>query len=182
MLKWSILIIAILLFNTVAIFMKKRLKISEIYTTVIFGLLASTIADLYASYRFKAWGFFEVEKLEFSVVLILLGIYPAVTVMIINWYPYKSNWTLKLCYLMGWTVFSTAYEWLTVKTGILWHINWNFILFLYNVSIYLLYVNSSCEDISMDQTKGRIIFKDFIFNLSVYGRQFLGRKSITNEF
>lgn len=86
------------------------LKTSEIYTTVIFGLLASTIADLYASYRFKALGFFEVEKLEFSVVLILLGIYPAVTVMIINWYPFKSTWTLKLCYLMGWTVFSTVFE------------------------------------------------------------------------
>ncbi|MED3563164.1 hypothetical protein [Bacillus xiapuensis] len=84
MLKWAILIITILLFNTISIFMKKRLKMSEIYTTVIFGLLASTIADLYASYRFKAWGFFEVEKLEFSVLLILLGIYPAVTVMIIN--------------------------------------------------------------------------------------------------
>ncbi|MGM0874626.1 MAG: CBO0543 family protein [Bacillota bacterium] len=133
MLKWGTLIISILLFNIVAILMKKRLKISEIYTTVIFALLACTIVDAFASIRFKAWGFFEVEKAEFTVLLILLGIYPAAAAMIINWFPYNYGWWQKLCYLMAWAVLSTVYEWLTIKVGILWHINWNL---LYSFVLY----------------------------------------------
>jgi uncharacterized membrane protein YczE len=142
--KWTVLVITILIFNTVVILMKKRLKISEIYTTVTFGLLIDLLVDIYASFRFKAWGFFEVEKVEFSAMLIILGIYPAAAAMIINWYPYKSVWWLKLCYLLGWTVFSTAYEWLTLKVGILWYKNWSlyysFLIYPFIYYILILHV------------------------------------------
>jgi hypothetical protein len=65
--KWIVLIISILIFNAVAILMKKHLKISDIYATVAFALMIDLLVDIYASFRFKAWGFFEVEKVEFSV-------------------------------------------------------------------------------------------------------------------
>jgi hypothetical protein len=139
--KWTVLIITILIFNSVVILMKKRLKISEIYATVTFGLVFNLLVDIYANFRFKLWGFFEVEKIEFSTILIILGIYPAAAVMIINWYPFKSVWRLKLCYLLGWAVFSTAYEWLTLKVGILWHIHWNlFYSFLIYPFIYYILI------------------------------------------
>ncbi|PWW32242.1 hypothetical protein DFO73_101505 [Cytobacillus oceanisediminis] len=139
--KWGFLTISILLFNLVATLIKKRLKTSEIYTTVIFGLLVSSLVDVYASFRYNAWGFFEVEKAELSAILILLGIYPAATIMIINWYPYKCTWNLKLTYLMGWAIFSTLYEWLTIKSGVIWHNNWNlFYSFVMYPFIYYLLI------------------------------------------
>jgi hypothetical protein len=138
--KWIVLLLTILLFNTIVILMRKRLKTSELYTTVIFSLVVVLLTDTYASFSFKAWGFFKKEETEFSVLLIILGIYPAAATMIINWYPYKSVWWLKFCYLMGWTFFSTAYEWLTLKVGILWHSNWNlfYSFVLYPFIYYLL--------------------------------------------
>lgn len=141
--KWIILIISILLFNIVAILMKKHLKNSEIYTTVIFALFWSTFVDLFANFRFKAWGFFEPEKTEFSAGLIIFGIYPAVAAIIINWYPYKSKWWLKTAYLIGWSVFSTIYEWVTMKVGILWHNNWDlfYSFLLYPFIYYFLVVH-----------------------------------------
>jgi hypothetical protein len=142
--KWIVLIISILIFNAVAILMRKRLKISEIYATVAVALLLDLLVDVYASFRFKAWGFFQVEKAEFSVMLIIFGIYPAVATMIINWYPYNSGWKIKLGYLIAWAVFSTAYEWLTLKVGILWHINWNllysFVMYPFIYYILILHV------------------------------------------
>jgi hypothetical protein len=39
-----------------------------------------------------------------------------------------------------------------------------FILFLSNISIYLLYANSPCKDFSMDKTKGMMILITYIFN------------------
>jgi hypothetical protein len=141
--KWFVIIISILIFNAVAILMKKRLKISEIYATVIFSLFMVLLVDMYANFRFKAWGFFNVEKADFSGLLIIFGIYPATAAIIINWYPYKSVWWLKLCYLIGWAVFSSAYEWLTLKVGILWHINWNlfYSFVMYPFIYYMLIVH-----------------------------------------
>lgn len=136
---WILLFLSILLFNSVAFFMKKRIKISEIYVTVIFALLVCAIVDVYASYRFKAWGFFDVGKAEFSVMLIFLGIYPAVSAIIINWYPFQSAWWKKFIYLMSWGVFSTAYEWLTLKLDIIWHMHWNlyYSFLLYPIMYYI---------------------------------------------
>ncbi|MDP4086241.1 MAG: CBO0543 family protein [Bacillota bacterium] len=107
--KWIVIII-ILIFNTITIFMRKRIRISEIYTTVTFALLIDVIADTYASARFKAWEFFSVEKIELSALLIIFGIYPAIAAIIINWYPYQSLWWKKFFCLIGWAIFSTAYE------------------------------------------------------------------------
>lgn len=123
--------------------MLKRLKFVEIYTTVIFGLFVATFVDLFASFRFDAWGFFEVEKVEFRIILVIFGIYPAAAAAIINWYPYESVWWHKFSYLMGWSIFSTAYEWLTMKVEIIWHHKWNLFLsfLLYPVVYYMLIVH-----------------------------------------
>jgi hypothetical protein len=123
--KWIVLFITICVFNIIVIFMPKRLKISELYATVVFGLFVDVLVDTYMGFAFKAWGFFNVEKAEFTALLIILGIYPAAAAMIINCYPYKGNRWLKFAYLMSWSIFSTAYEWMSLKLGIIWHIHWN---------------------------------------------------------
>jgi len=60
----------------IVITMKRNLTISEIYTTVIFGLFIHTVVDTFASVRFKGWGFYEVEKIEFKAFWIIAGLYP----------------------------------------------------------------------------------------------------------
>lgn len=139
---WIVLISSIAIFNAVAVLIRKSINFSENYTTVIFALAVSAVVDVFASYRYKAWGFFEVDKTEYSALLVYLGIYPAAAVIIINWYPYRSAKLTKLLYLLGWAVFSTAYEWLSLKVGIMWHIHWNllysFVLYVASYYVFLI--------------------------------------------
>jgi hypothetical protein len=124
----------------VAYFIPKRLPAAEIYATIMFALFMSTIIDIFASFEFKAWGYFDKYKAEFAALWVILGIYPAATVMIINWYPYASKWRMKFIYLLGWAVFSTLYEAATMKFGIIWHVNWNLLwsFLLYPPIYYML--------------------------------------------
>lgn len=143
---WLFLLSSVVIYNSVAWFIRKRISLSEIYATVMFALFVQTLVDAYASFQYEKWGFFEKNRAEFQALWVILGIYPAVTVLIINWYPYAASWWKKLLYFLAWGGFSTGYEWLSMKFGIIWHDNgwnlyWSFILypFIYSMLIVQLY-------------------------------------------
>lgn len=137
---WVVLGITILTFNGIVIRMRKRLRMNEIMATIFFALFVEVLVDTYACFKYKAWGFFNPDDAEFSALFVILGIYPAAAAMIINWYPYRSVWWKKSLYLLAWAVFSTSYEWLALKVGILWHQHWSLVqsFFLYPVIYYML--------------------------------------------
>ncbi|MGG1677957.1 CBO0543 family protein [Neobacillus sp. NRS-1170] len=138
--SWFVIFGTMLIIYPIAFFMKKRLSITEIYPTVVFGMFVSTLVDAFASYH-KAWGFFEVDKVELSALWIIIGLYPIFAAMIINCYPYRGARWEKTIYLIVWSAFSTSYEWLSIKVGILWHIKWNlFYSFLLYPFIYFLLI------------------------------------------
>lgn len=139
---WFFLLSSVLIYNTVAFFTRKRLSAAEIYATIFFALFMNTIVDAYASFEFKKWGFFEKDHAEFKALWVILGIYPASTVLIINWYPYTSRWWKKVLYLFSWATFSTGYEALAIKFDIIWHDNkWNlFSSFLLYPLIYFMLI------------------------------------------
>lgn len=74
--SWFVIFGTILIIYPIAIYMKKRLSFSEIYTTVVFGLFIQTLVDTFASFRFESWGFFDVGKVEIKALWIIIGIYP----------------------------------------------------------------------------------------------------------
>jgi hypothetical protein len=141
--SWFVIFGTMLIIYPIVIYMNKHLTLSEIYTTVVFGLLLQTQVDIFASVRFKAWGFFEINKVEFKSLWIIIGIYPIFAAMIINWFPYREIWWKKFGYLIAWATFSTSYEWMTLKAGILWHINWNlfYSFLMYPIIYYLLIIH-----------------------------------------
>lgn len=136
---WTFLAVSIIAFNTTAFFMQKRLPCYRLYVTVLFALIFAFMVDIFVAFPYRLWGFFYVEKIEVSTLLLYLGIYPAVAAMIINWYPYESTRKNKFLYLMAWTIFSTCYEWLTLKFGVLWHMNWN-LFYSFLVYPFLFYI------------------------------------------
>ena len=60
--------------------------------------------------RWNWYGFFEPQVIDWQTTLIILGIYPAATVLLINWYPYERTMTAKVAYVLAWSVYSTAVE------------------------------------------------------------------------
>ena len=83
------------------------------------------------------YGFFEPYFIEAKTLLIMLGIYPAATMLIINWYPFNRPLINRLHYILCWSVFSTLYEWVFLKMGFLYHKNWN--IWLSAISYPFLY-------------------------------------------
>ncbi|AIE61752.1 CBO0543 family protein [Bacillus methanolicus] len=130
------LYVSIVVFNLTAFLMKKNLRPIEYYASIFWGLFCSEIADCFA-YKYDMYGFFDPYFLDAKTLLIVLGIYPAATMLIINWYPFNRSFIIKFFYIIVWSVFSTFYEWLTLKMGYLYHHHWN--LWLSAVSYPFLY-------------------------------------------
>lgn len=144
---WLFLLGSVAVYNAVAWRTQKRISAPELYATVMFALFAQTLTDAFASFEYERWGFFEKNRAEFAALWIILGIYPAVTVLIVNWYPFAASWWKKILYLLAWGSYSTGYEWLSMKFDIIWHDNgwnlwWSFSIypFLYFMLIVQLYL------------------------------------------
>jgi hypothetical protein len=115
--------ISVFIFNTAAFLMKKRLRAFEYYGSILFGIFCAEISDRFAD-RFDLYYFFNSKLIEVQTFWVLLGIYPAATMLIINWYPYKKTWFKKALYILAWSLFSTFYEWLSLKSGFLHYEHW----------------------------------------------------------
>ncbi|MDN3015713.1 hypothetical protein PH210_05755 [Paenibacillus sp. BSR1-1] len=130
------LYVSIIVFNLTSILMKKKLRPIEYYASIFWGLFFAELADRFTD-KYNMYGFFEPYFIEAKTLLILFGIYPAATMIIINFYPYNRSLTNKAMYLIGLSVFSTFYEWLCLKSGFLYHKNWN--IWLSAISYPFLY-------------------------------------------
>jgi len=104
--------------------MKKNLKPIIYYATVFFGLFWAKLSDSYAE-KYQLYYLFDKGTIEYKTIILFLGVYPACAMMIINWFPYTKSIVRKMIYLMGWTIFSTFYEWVSLMNGIVHFVNWN---------------------------------------------------------
>jgi hypothetical protein len=117
------LYISVFLFNVVAIFMKKRLAAIDYYCSIYFGAFWALLSDAFVD-QYNMYYFFDPNVFEIETMWILFGIYPAAIMLIINWYPYKKSWIKKASYILAWSIFSSFYEWLSLKSGFLHYVQW----------------------------------------------------------
>jgi hypothetical protein len=115
--------LSILIFNLVAIFMKKKLNPLLYYACIYFAVLWAEVSDRFAD-KYDLYYFFNPKIIEFQKFWILLGIYPAATMIIINWFPYRKSWKHKAVYILSWSLFSIFYEWLSLSSGFLHYNRW----------------------------------------------------------
>ncbi|MBT2721437.1 hypothetical protein J7E67_10230 [Bacillus sp. ISL-46] len=130
------LYVSIVVFNLAAFLMKKNLPLIEYYASIFWGLFTAELADRFTD-KYNMYGFFEPYFVEAKTLLVILGIYPAATMLIINWYPFNRPLINKVMYILFWSVLSTLYEWLCLKMGFFYHKNWN--IWLSAISYPFLY-------------------------------------------
>jgi hypothetical protein len=123
---------SVVIFNLIAILMKKKLTPIEFYCTILFGLFNSEVADRFTD-KYDAYWFFDPWFIELESLWVLFGIYPAAAMIIVNWYPYNGSIYKKLLYFLGLTVFSSFYEWLSLKAGFFHYHHWKL---WYSVILY----------------------------------------------
>jgi hypothetical protein len=118
------LIISIVLYTLVAVIVPKRLTKSEMYQTSLFALVFVLIVDFVLSWKLGLYGYFN-DKAYLRSLLVVLGIFPAASIIFLNLYPFKNAWWKQISYILICALFVTLYEWLAVKYGFFYHNGWS---------------------------------------------------------
>jgi hypothetical protein len=125
------------LLNSFAIISKKRITKIEIYTTSLFALTLSAIADVFLDLKYELYHYFK-EDVEYVDLVAIFGIYPAINILFLNYFPFQKTLRIKIIYILGWTIFAICYEWVAVHTEFFNYSGWKL---LYSIPIYpLLYI------------------------------------------
>lgn len=119
------LILSALVFSLFAIFMPKKLKPIEIFSTIFFAMTLQDNADVYLDLKMNLYGYFS-KGPQWSVLIAIIGIYPAITTIFLNYYPMANKTFHKLIYIVGWSGFALVYEFWAVKSGYFYHNGWTY--------------------------------------------------------
>ncbi|WP_040203400.1 CBO0543 family protein [Neobacillus jeddahensis] len=131
------LILLVIVFNLIAILIPKRISGIEILTTTLFSLYLETMANVFLDLKYDLYGYFT-KGVNWASLLYVLGVYPPVNIVYLNYFPYKKQLLRKVVYILLWSVFAYIFEFLFLKTGTFYYNGWKF---WYSVIIYpLLYL------------------------------------------
>src|SRR4051812_18035120 len=77
------LFLCVIVFNTVAICMKKKLKPIDMYATIVTSMLIQTKVDRWTD-KLDWYGFFSRWFIDAPTLLVNVGLYPAAAVIMLN--------------------------------------------------------------------------------------------------
>jgi hypothetical protein len=120
------LIVSIVVFNGIAFLIPKQMSRVEIYASALFAVFLEYIANYALDFINKLYGYFE-PGIDVKGFIVVLGIYPAVNTIFLNFFPHKGKVSKKFIYLLGFSLFSLFYEWLSEKSSYFYHSGWTYI-------------------------------------------------------
>lgn len=121
--------------------MHKRLSPIELLTTTLFALYLQLITDVFLSLKYNLYGYFDVG-VDWGALIYIFGIYPAINVIFLNYYPYKSGVIKSGLYILAWSIFAMVYETIFIWSGTFYIEGWKQIysLILYPILYIILMV------------------------------------------
>ncbi|MFC7395269.1 CBO0543 family protein [Scopulibacillus cellulosilyticus] len=130
-------IASLIVFIILVAISKKRITKVDLYTTSLFAVILSYTVDFILGGKYQLYGYFK-PGVTYSDFIVILGIYPAINMLFLNYFPFKKRVWLKAVYIILWSLFAIGYEWLAVKAGLFYHSGWKL---WYSVPIYpILYL------------------------------------------
>ncbi|SFM24653.1 hypothetical protein [Pelosinus propionicus] len=114
---------SILIFNVIAYYIPKTLTRQEMCATSLLAGMLQINVDVYLDLKYDYYGYFS-HGPDFASLIPILGIYPALNIIFLNYYPFTMSWMSKAKYITGWVVFSLIYEWSSVKAGWFYYDEW----------------------------------------------------------
>ncbi|MEW9672086.1 CBO0543 family protein [Ammoniphilus sp. 3BR4] len=137
------LVVSVVIFNVVAYFIPKRITKLEMYATSIFALFFANLIDLFLEHKYLLYWYFN-KEVDWISLIVFFGTYPAINIMVLNFFPLDARYSKKITYIALWSLFLTFYEWGAVNIGEFLHYGkWNiwYSLLLYPVIVTILYWN-----------------------------------------
>lgn len=115
--------LSLILFNVIAIYMPKRMTGIEIYATSFFALTFGIVTDVILDLHYDLYGYFY-KGFHWRGLLALLLIYPAISTLFLNFFPFGRGFHRKVYYIAGWSLFSVMFEWIVSQTEFFYHNGW----------------------------------------------------------
>ncbi|TKC15306.1 CBO0543 family protein [Robertmurraya kyonggiensis] len=131
------LVLSVIVFCSVAIFVPKRISGIEILTTTLFALYLEALTNVFLDLKYHLYGYFT-KGVNWETLLYAIFIYGPVSVVFLNYFPYKNKFLSKTIYIGAWSIFAYIYEILFLWSGTFYYHGWKF---WYSVIIYpILYI------------------------------------------
>lgn len=132
-----LLVGTILSFGLIVYLMPKKISLFEMYTTSLFSTVLQLITDIFLEFKYNLYWYFN-PGVDFLTLWVVFWIYPAVNIIFLNFYPKSAKPLKKIIYILGWTAFALAYEWVAVQTELFNYNGWKL---SYSAMIYpFLYI------------------------------------------
>lgn len=119
------LVVSALAFSGYALFMRKNLTRVEMVATSFFVMALQDNVDIYLDLKLDLYGYFE-KGAQWGTLITVLGIYPAVNIIFLNYYPFERSLAHKITYVGACSIFALAYEWAAVQSGYFYHHGWKY--------------------------------------------------------
>lgn len=132
------LLFSIIVFILVALFAPKKLPRHELYAIALFSIVLGFVTDITLDLKYDLYGYFK-TGVDFAGFLPILFIFPTSGVLFMNFYPFRKSIRNQLIYILGWTVFSLIFEYLSIGTGYFYHNGWNYWLSAVTYPFLLLF-------------------------------------------
>ncbi|MFX3625696.1 MAG: CBO0543 family protein [Ectobacillus sp.] len=120
--------------SSLAIFIRERISGIEILTTTLFAGLLQVLADKFLDIKYDLYGYFD-KGLEWKTLIYVIGIYPAVNIIFLNYFPRMKDVKDKILYILCWWILGVVFEILFMWTGTFYYNSWKL---WYSVIIYLV--------------------------------------------
>lgn len=103
------LIIAVILFNTLAFIAVKRLTKSKMVHMWVFTILFHLFVDLFLGLKYQAYWYFN-RGIEWSDVPAIILLSPPAVLMFLDRYPFYSLFFKRLLYILLWSLMIVVFE------------------------------------------------------------------------
>lgn len=154
---WKLVYLSFGIFNIVALLIPKKLSKIEIYATSFFAFTYGVTVDMILDLHYELYGYFK-EGFQWLGLLAIFLYFPSISVLFLNLCPLNSKIPKKILYILGWTIFSVAFEWFCLQTKFYYNNGWKlwysaiaypviFSILLLNLKVVRSLINHSNKNI-----------------------------------
>ncbi|WP_411230538.1 CBO0543 family protein [Niallia taxi] len=128
-----LMILTIIIFNMIVYIMPKRLSKVEMYVTSLFAIGLHLLFDIFLDVKYGLYGYFDPQFVNWEMLGVTFGIYPAVNIIFLNFFPFHQKFLRKAFYTIMCSGMAVLYELIAVHTDFFYYNGWNIIYsaFLY---------------------------------------------------
>jgi hypothetical protein len=144
--EWDwFLTISIVVLNLIWWKMPKRLTKAEMFFIACWGAIFQQTVDVYLDLKLDLYGYFT-KGVDWCYIPVLLGIFPALGCILLNYFPYGKPYPYKVLYVTVWALGSTLYESISIHHPFFyyngWRLEWSLFMypFLFGTNAYIFHI------------------------------------------